>query len=136
MRAILLIVDDEQEIRDMLSRRYRFKDYRVLVASDGNEALALLDDQKVDVIISDIMMPNMDGIELLRRVRQMYPMVHTIMITGHVSQENLLSCMRHGADTCIFKPLDDMTELDQSVEEAVGHIDRWKRKLWELKDIK
>ncbi len=136
MRAILLIVDDEQEIRDMLSRRYRFRDYQVFTAADGVEALKLMDDQKIDVIISDIMMPNMDGIELLRSIRQLYPMMHTIMITGQVSQENILSCMRHGAATCVFKPLDDLTELDQSVEAAVSDIERWKRKLAELREIK
>lgn len=132
MRARLLVVDDEQEIRDMLSRHYRFADYDVVTAADGDEALTVMDDRKIDIVISDIMMPGMDGIQLLRSVRPLYPMVHTIMITGHVSQENILACMRHGADSCVFKPLDDLSELDRCVTDAVTAIERWKQKLREL----
>ncbi len=130
--ATLLIVDDEQEIRDMLSRHYRFAGQDVHTAAHGREALAFMEDNKVDVVISDIRMPVMDGIDLLREVRRLYPMAHTIMITGHVSQENILSCMRHGADTCVFKPLDDLSELDESVENALRALERWKKKLREL----
>ena len=136
MKTMLLIVDDEPEIRDMLSRHYRFKHYEVLTAANGIEALGLIEDHKVDVLISDITMPGMDGIQLLREVRQSSPMIHTIMITGHVSQENILACMRHGADNCVFKPLSDLAELDQSVQDAVDLLERWKRKLLELHTIK
>jgi DNA-binding NtrC family response regulator len=131
--ATLLIVDDEREICEMLARHYRFAGHDAYTAADGRAALAFMEDHKVDVVVSDIRMPGMDGIDLLREIRRLYPMTHTIMITGHVSQENLLSCMRHGADNCVFKPLDDLGELDESVDGALGALQRWKQKLRALR---
>jgi DNA-binding NtrC family response regulator len=51
------------------------------------------------------------------------------MITGYMTLENALGCMRHGADTCVFKPLEDLTELEEAVEFAVGRLKRWQDKL-------
>lgn len=135
MKAHLLIVDDEKEICDMLSRHFRFLEYAVQTASNGKEALAVLEKQKIDVVISDIVMPEMDGVELLRHIRQHYPMVRTIMITGYVTLENALTCMRKQADTLIFKPLEDMRELEEAVADAVHVLRRWEKKLKELQSI-
>ena len=129
MNARLLIVDDEPEICEMLSRHFRYIGFHVDTASDGIEALEKLAKARTEVIISDIVMPQMDGVELLRTIRQQYPMIHTIMITGYVTLENALACMRHGADTCVFKPLEDLTELEEAVEFAVGRLKRWHEKL-------
>ncbi len=129
MNARLLIVDDEPEICEMLSRHFRYLGFHVDTASDGIEALEKLAKARTEVIISDIVMPQMDGVELLRTIRQQYPMIHTIMITGYVTLENALACMRHGADTCVFKPLEDLTELEEAVEFAVGRLKRWHEKL-------
>ncbi len=137
MNARLLIVDDEEEIRDMLSRHFRFQDIHVQTARNGKEALETMEKDRVDVVISDIKMPEMDGIQLLRELRRQYPMVHTIMITGYVTQENILACMRHGADNCVFKPLDEnLTELDASIRKAVESINNWQNKLRKLRSIK
>ena len=129
MNARLLIVDDESEICEMLSRHFRYLGFHVETASDGIEALEKLAKARTEVIISDIVMPQMDGVALLRTIRQQYPMIHTIMITGYVTLENALACMRHGADTCVFKPLEDLTELEEAVEFAVGRLKRWHEKL-------
>lgn len=135
-RQILLIVDDEEEIREALSRHFRFLGYEVMTASNGVEALEILAHESVAIIISDIMMPVMDGVELLRVVRKEYPMVRLIIITGYVTQENVLACMRHDADTCIFKPWADMSELEEAVRAAFERINLWKRKLRILLDMK
>ncbi len=129
MKARLLIVDDEPEICEMLSRHFRYLGFHVDTASDGIEALEKLAKARTEVVISDIVMPQMDGVELLRTIQQQYPMIHTIMITGYVTLENALACMRHGADTCVFKPLEDLTELEEAVEFAVGRLKRWHEKL-------
>ena len=136
MKARLLVVDDEVEIREMLSRHFRFDDYEVHTATNGARAIEVMRREKIDVVISDIMMPEMDGITLLRLLRDEYPMVHTILITGYVHQGNLLAGIRHGAFNCIFKPLHDMTELEQSVSAAVLATNRWYRKLCELHEMK
>ena len=136
MVARLLIVDDEESIRDMLSRHFRYLGYYVETAGNGADALRVLENEHVDIVITDIRMPEMDGIALLREVRREYPMIHVIMITGFVTQENVLTCMRLGADSCLFKPFDDLTELDAAVQRAVDAIDRWVTTLRGLADMK
>jgi DNA-binding NtrC family response regulator len=136
MEERILIVDDEQEIREMLSRHFRYMGYEVETAENGKEALKVFETKKIDVVISDILMPDMDGVELLRQVRQEYPMVKVIVITGYVTLENILACMRHGAETCVYKPLDDMSELDEAVKDAVESMRRWKRKCLELRGMR
>jgi len=127
--AKLLIVDDEVEIRDMLSRHFQYLGFQVETACDGIEAIEKLAQARTEVIISDIVMPRMNGVELLRIVRQQYPMIHSIMVTGYVTLDNALSCMRLGADTCVFKPLEDLTELENAIDVAVSRLRRWQEKL-------
>ena len=136
MKVCILVVDDELEIRDMLSRHFRFMDCEVETAENGKEALAIMAKTRVDIVISDILMPEMDGVELLRAIRDEYPMVHVIMITGYVTMENVLACMRHGADTCVFKPLADLEEIENAVRRAIDSIQRWLDILHELKEMK
>ncbi len=132
----LLIVDDEPDIRDMLSRHFRFIGYNVVTATDGHDALQKMEENRTDVVITDIMMLGMNGIDLLHKIREEYPMTHVIMITGYVTLANALATMRGGADRCIFKPLEDLTELDEAVELAVAQIQHWIRQLKELQHIK
>jgi len=132
----ILIVDDELEIREMLTRHFRLLGYQVATAENGEEALAFLGEHKVDVVISDIRMPVMDGVALLKRIRNEYPMIRVVMITGYVTLENALACMRYQADTCIFKPLEDLSELEKAVENGVQMIETWKRKFRELRGMK
>ena len=136
MSAHLLIVDDEAEIREMLSRHFRLLGYEVDLAGNGREALEVLAVKRVEIVISDIMMPELDGVALLQEIRSHYPMVRVIMITGYVTLDNALACMRNQADTCVFKPLNDLTELDQAVQRALDGLKRWQRKLRDLQGMK
>ena len=135
MKVRLLIVDDEIDICEMLSRHFRYLGYDVETASNGIEALEKLATKNTQIVISDIKMPQMDGIKLLRAVRQQYPMIHIIMITGYVTQENALFCMRQGADTCIFKPLEELAELEEAVSSAIVQIKHWQGKLKALREM-
>ncbi|MDG5816633.1 response regulator [Chitinispirillales bacterium ANBcel5] len=132
----LLIVDDEIEIRRMLSRHFRLLGYSVEVAENGVEALQKMSENYTEVLISDIKMPEMSGVDLLREVRSQYPMVRSIMITGYVTLENALACMRLGADTCIFKPFKDLDEIELAVKKAIDSLDCWNSKLRELRGMK
>jgi len=136
MKARILIVDDESAIRDSLARHYRLKGYETATAENGLAALKKLSEQSFQVVISDILMPVMDGIDLLRRIRSEYPMTRVVMITGYVTLENALACLRNNADTCVFKPLDDLQELDRAIEAAVTYLEHWKQKLAFLKGMK
>ncbi|MFP4163907.1 MAG: response regulator [Chitinispirillaceae bacterium] len=136
MNKRILIVDDEEDIRKSLSRRYSLDEYDTATAENGAEALKLLAQRKFHVVISDIKMPVMDGVDLLRRIRNEYPMTRVIMITGYVTLENALACLRHGADTCIFKPFESMDELDAAVENALKYLEHWDQKLCTLRGMK
>jgi YesN/AraC family two-component response regulator len=132
----ILIVDDESDIRDMLSRHFRYEGFEVDTACDGQDALEKLNETKIDLVISDIRMPRMNGVDLLRAIRQQHSTVKTIMITGYVTLENALSCMRLGAETCIFKPLEDLSELDDAVRRTIAHLKHWYEKLASLQSMK
>ncbi len=125
MKVHLLIVDDEADIRDAVARHFRLSGYDADTAENGRQALEMLENHRYDVVISDIIMPEMNGPDLLRAIREQYPMIHVVMMTGHVELENVLTCMRRGADTCIFKPFRDFQELDAAVIRAVEAIQRW-----------
>lgn len=132
----VLIVDDEKEIREFLGRHLRYLDYEVDFAENGQQGLNKLAEKRTDIVISDIGMPVMNGVEMLTRIRQDFPMVRVIMITGYVSQSNILACMRKGAEMLIFKPLEDLDELEAAIARAAEGIDRWWAKLAELNDMK
>lgn len=136
MNAQLLIVDDESEIRDALTRHFQFLGYSVDSAGNGREALKKLGEKKIDVVISDIVMPIMNGTDLLRAIRHEFPMVRVIIITGYITQENVMACMRHSAETCIFKPWPDLTELEEAVQKAVERTQTWKQKMRRLLGMK
>jgi DNA-binding NtrC family response regulator len=135
-KATLLIVDDEIEIREMLSRHFRLQKFNVELAGNGREALAILEQKRIDIVISDIMMPEMGGVELLRNIRQHYSMVRVIMITGYVTLENALACMRVGAQSCVFKPFADFDELDEEIGLAMTWLCKWQDKLRTLQGMK
>jgi CheY-like chemotaxis protein len=133
MKPCILVVDDEKEIRDLLDRHFRFSGYEVLQAENGKDALVTMADHRVHVVISDIQMPVMNGVDLIRQVREHYPMVRIIMMTGYVTLENVLACWRRGADTCVFKPFTDLAELEEAVAKAVAAQQNWLRILNELR---
>jgi CheY-like chemotaxis protein len=136
MNAAILVVDDEADIRELLSRHFRYLGYEVETASHGKEALERLAATKIDILISDIMMPEMNGVELLKHVRAHYPMIRPIMITGYVTMENALACIRYGADSCVFKPLNDLSQLENAVNEATRRLRYWMDILRELRGMK
>ncbi len=136
MKVRLLVVDDELGIQEMIQRHFRFLGFEVDCANNGEQALGIMAKARYDIVISDIMMPVMDGPDMLRVIRRLYPMTHVIMMTGYVTMDNALTCMRLGADTLVFKPLEDMGTLEKAVADAVEHIQHWLGLLKELQSMK
>ena len=136
MNVRILVVDDEEDNRSMLSRHFRFNGFDVETAANGRQALETIEEKKIDIVISDIMMPVMNGIELLKEIHMNFPTTRTIMITGYVTLENAMACMRYGADTCIFKPLKDLSKLDEAVDSAVSSMRHWLEILSQLRAMK
>lgn len=102
----ILVVDDESSIRNVLRDILEMEDYEVEEAKDGIEALAKVKINKFDVIISDIKMPKMDGMDVLERIQVLAPDIPVIMISGHGSIETAVDAVKKGAFDYISKPLD------------------------------
>ncbi len=104
----LLLVDDEVNVTKALKRAFRRENYNIFVAHNGKEALELLQEQPVEVVISDYMMPGMTGAELLREIKKRYPETIRIMLTGHADTQAVMSAIKDGAVyKFILKPWND-----------------------------
>ena len=106
--ARLLVVDDTEDNRDMLSRRLQRRGYEVLVAEDGEQALELLENETIDLVLLDIMMPGIDGIEVLRRIRSTHSQgqLPVIMATARAGSTDVVEALELGANDYVTKPLD------------------------------
>ncbi len=104
--ALILVVDDERAIRNSLKDILEFESYTVLLAENGKEALELLQNNKVDLIFSDIKMPEMDGIDFLKSAIEMRGDIPIVMISGHGTIDIAVDAIKHGAFDFIAKPLD------------------------------
>jgi len=118
MSARILIVDDEEIIIRSCMRILDGSDYRVEAVQDGHEALRKVEENPYDVIILDIMMPNMDGLEVLRRVKETHPNVDVIMVTGLSQIDTAVQAMKLGAFDYISKPFEP-DELKLVVQRAL-----------------
>ncbi|MBI4667251.1 MAG: response regulator [Nitrospinae bacterium] len=125
METKILIVDDEEGITNSLTRYFKMNEYHVDSVNSPREALRMIQNENYMVIVSDIMMPEMNGIELLRKIKEFNGMIQVIMMTGVVSIENVLTCLRYGANDCFLKPLDDLSIMRKAVDEAVAKLAKW-----------
>lgn len=105
MKARILVVDDERAIRDLLSEALQDAGYEVLSAGGGKEASAILREENFQIAICDIKMPGMDGLELLRHIRDVSPETAVILITAYASVETAVHALRSGAFDYFLKPL-------------------------------
>jgi DNA-binding NtrC family response regulator len=116
-RARILVAEDEANLRLVLQKELERAGHEVRVSPDGEAALKLLEESNVDVLLTDISMPRMDGMELLRRVHQRPNPPEVIMLTGHATVETAIEAMKLGAYDYLSKPY-HITELDALVKQA------------------
>lgn len=116
----ILVVDDEIEILKKL-KKYLEDDYEILTASDGQEGLETFKRERPPVVITDIKMPGMDGIELMRRVKAMDGDAEIIVITGHGDMEVAIESLKLGAVDFLLKPI-DLDELDAAINRALEKL--------------
>ncbi len=106
MKAHVLVVDDERSIRDSLKTVLQEEGYQAKTASDGKEALNLLHQEDFDILITDLKMPEMDGLELTKKCLQAYPKTAVMIITAYGSLDSAIQALRLGAQDYILKPFD------------------------------
>jgi len=105
--AKVLLVDDEASFLKIMSKRLSSRDVDVLTAESGAAGLEVLAENKsVDVVILDVKMPGMDGIEALHAIRTKFPLVEVVMLTGHATVETAIEGMKQGAYDYLMKPCD------------------------------
>ncbi|MCE1196171.1 sigma-54 dependent transcriptional regulator [bacterium] len=106
MKSTILIVDDERNIREGLAEAFAMEGYEALSASDGQEAIALLEERYIDLVITDLKMPKVSGMELLQHVKRRWENIPVIIITAHGDITEAVAAMQYGALEFVTKPLD------------------------------
>ena len=119
---LLLIVDDELGVRESLKMVF-CKDFRLIEADSVEAAIPKVQDAKPDVILLDVLMPKTDGIELLRRIKEIQPACEVIMLTGVNSEQLASKALNFGAFDFVAKPF-DVVDLRQKVSRALQKIQR------------
>ena len=114
----LLIVDDEVEICDFLRSFFEERNYEVKTASSGQAALDLVEQYRPHVVLLDIRMTGMDGIQVLQAIKKKFPRIKVIMVTALETRDKIEECLRLGADNYITKPL-SLEYLENDVREKI-----------------
>ncbi len=117
MKIKILIVDDEQEFTDTLAQRLEIRDFNVSVAYSGESALELFEENSYDIVVLDVLMPGISGIETLQRIKNKDPLVQVIMLTGNVTVEKAIAGMKLGAHDFLMKPA-ETEDLINKINEA------------------
>ena len=114
----LLVVDDEAEICEFLKSFFEERNYNVVIANSGEQALERIKHDKPNVVLLDIKMPGMDGIQTLREIKTKNPKTKVIMVTAIETRDKIEECLRLGADNYITKPL-SLEYLENDVKEKI-----------------
>jgi len=115
----ILIVDDDPGQRSLLDSFLRTQGFETVTADSGARALEILSDGKFDMMISDVRMPGLSGLETLRRVRQQFASLPVLLVTAYTDIRDAVEAMRDGAVNYLAKPI-DLDELLITVQKATG----------------
>lgn len=113
----VLFVDDEVEFLETLLKRMKKRDLEASGVKSGEQALEFLDQNRVDVVVLDVKMPGMDGIQALKEIKKLHPLIEVVMLTGHASVEVAIQGMELGAFDYLMKPV-DIDDLLYKVQDA------------------
>lgn len=102
----VLLIDDEVEFASTLAERLNLRNFSTHVVFDGETALACLEMEAFDLVLLDVMLPGMHGLDVLRRIRELRPETPVILMTGHSSTKDGITGMRQGAKSYLTKPID------------------------------
>ena len=130
-----LVVDDEKEFLDTLVKRLNKRNIDAEGVGNGEEALLILGRKPVDVVILDVRMPGMDGIEILRELKKAHPLIEVVMLTGHASMEVAIEGMEIGAFDYMMKPV-DIDELVYKLQDAYKKKSIQEEKINKLEELK
>jgi DNA-binding response OmpR family regulator len=115
----VLLVDDEEDFVTTLAERLQLRGFTVSFETDGEQALSLIEASDLNIVILDLMMPGLGGLEVLQRIKEINPQIPVILLTGHGDEKEGPQGMRLGAFDYLMKPL-DIDELVEKIQEAVA----------------
>ncbi len=127
MKTRVLIVDDEKEFTETLSDRLTMRDYDTTVSFSGEDAIDKVKGYNFDVVILDVSMPGMSGIEVLSEIKKIKPLTEVIMLTGHATVETAIEGMKLGAHDYLLKPCetgDLVSKIDKAHSKKTEHEER------------
>lgn len=133
-KANILLVDDETAFLDAMKRRLSKRGFAIDTAESGMEAIEILEDRhdSIEVVVLDVKMPGLDGIETLREVKRKYPMVEVVMLTGHATVDSAIEGMKLGAFDYLMKPA-DIDGFSDTVMAAAGKRRQQEQKIVEAR---
>jgi DNA-binding NtrC family response regulator len=117
-KSSILVVDDEDSLRNVLSNELTNEGYDVRSASDGDEAITELQKNQFDLILLDIKMPRMNGFEVLKFIKESFPKMKVVMLTGFADLKNAIESKKLGADDFVSKPY-DLVDLLTTIERVL-----------------
>jgi DNA-binding NtrC family response regulator len=132
MKARVLVVDDEKEFADILAKRLQIKGYQAEACYGGREALEKIRAGKIDIVVLDLVMPEMDGIAVLNEIKKIKPVVEVVMLSGKATPENAIEEIKRGAFEHLDKPCDDsklVANIDDAHKRKLAHEERIRRAL-------
>ncbi len=132
----ILHVDDDPSVHRIVTKALQNENYDVISLEDPTQVSRELLSSGARVVLLDIDMPQIDGLTLLRQIKEQDGGVQVIMLTGFVSMNTVLRSMRWGAEACVFKPLTDFNSLLTAVRASFNKIDFWWDTLHELNQRK
>ncbi len=117
--ATLLIIDDDEVVRESLAAYLEDSNFKVLQALNGLQGLQIFESEQPDLVICDLRMPQIDGLELIRRIRQTASETPIIVLSGAGVMSDAVEALRLGAADYLIKPLEDLAVLEHSVRRAL-----------------
>ena len=130
----VLLVDDEVEFLETLVKRLTKRELNISMAKNGKDALKIIAGKEIDVVVLDVRMPDMDGIQTLREIKKKDPLMEVIMLTGHASLEVAIEGMELGAFDYLMKPA-DIDELFYKLQDAFKKKIIQQKKIEKLEEI-
>jgi DNA-binding NtrC family response regulator len=124
-RRTVLHIDDDPAFLRIVGVKLKARGIDTICVTEPGQVLQTLIAKDVRVVLCDIDMPGMNGIELLKKIKQHDGGIQVVMLTGMVSMSTVLESMRGGAEACIFKPLGDFGQLTDTLNGCFAKLDRW-----------
>lgn len=128
----VLIVDDSEHFLELLETGFSRTQYIVKAVSDPQLAFRIIQKENIDIVVSDIEMPELNGLDLLKKIKSYNGMIQVVIITGYLTINNTLNAFRYGAENLFFKPL-NVKDVIHAVDMCAEKLDRVNALLDELK---